>query len=611
MSDALSEANQKTIEGMQKCIDAIHSLYKTLPEKLERFNRIPGLSSMRKDLNGQSAMLLVTVEEGIGGLISAVKQTLRKSQSFQQLHPASPSSPSVQGDFAVDAIKSRLEHILHLLKQVDDLSDSLATHHDRLSLPFRQRKDVSKSSKPNQNQSTKSGTVMSRGRVGKRGTQSVYDKHKKYKNPKVVLKHFITMLTSQLKYFSQECQQLQPATHDSVLESTPIPESLEVAKKAAIMLCKALCQACPNKNHVHSILFGLSTHELPPDDDENSAHDAGVEFNLAFESQDEPETWFVVQSTMKAQDNDAMEIASGDLDDPAGEPATHFASRPSFSGSQLRAGFSSSAATDEPNARFCLQYHKQGTNDLAAALRHSDACEHELFYPDQTRLAALRDRERGAIPLDQLLLGDVEARRHHHHHHPLLLHSLELPQKVRIARLLAEAVLKFHAADWLSCEWKWDDVLLYEIDGALEPHLRFKLKGPGVVVVAGAGAAGAAVAGEEGPGVTGGSSPRAGDAPSGARHGHHPRPVGDVLSQLGTILGSIAVGPLTERPTYTAVQDSVGSMEYAEIFKACVDMSLMKPDLTDAEVREEFYAKVVARLDYLERVFSEEEEESS
>lgn len=553
--DGLTEANQKVVETIQKSIFAIYHLYKTLPEKLERFNRIQGLSSMRKDLSMQSSVLDVNVDTGIGGLISTVVETLKRSQSTPHLYSASPSSPLPQGDSVVDGIKSRLDHIHRLLKNVDSLSDSLAAQQDKLSLPIRQRREAGKP-KHNQNQSGTKATVIGRVGVTKR-RPNLSVKHKNHENPDVLLRHVVAMLTQQFEEFSRECQKLQPAEHDDALESTPIPEDLKLAKKAAVMLCKALCQACPNKNHVHSVLFGLSTQELSSDDDTGSA---GVEFNLAFESPGEPETWFVVQSTMKAQDSEGMDMTEDFFDDPV-DPVAH--ARPSFS-SQLRG---SSYPTAEPNAHFCLQYHKQGTSDLAAALKHSDICEHELFYPDQTRLDSVRDNGQ-AIPLRQLLEESYS------------LQQLEPLQKIRIARLLAEAVLKFHSADWLLCEWDWDDVLIYKIDGSLEPHLRFELKSPGAA----------------------GKSPQAVRPP-------RSRPMGDVMSQLGTILGNIAVGPTPERPTYAAVRDSFGSTIYAEIFKACVDMSRTKPDLSDVEVREEFYAKVVAKLDLLEECFIDEDNE--
>lgn len=586
-SNSLTEANQKTVEAIQKSINVISSLYKTLPEKLERLNRVPGLSSMRKDLDAQRWMLAVNVEAGFGSLISSVEETLKRSQLAPHLyHSGSPASPSVQGledILVVGGIKTRLDNIHTFLKSVDSLSDALATEHDKKSLPIRQRKDANKLNlKHGQSQSTK----VDRGGVTKKPLRNLNKKPKNHDRPGALLGPVITTLTKQLEEFSRECQKLQPAARDDTFESSPIPEDLELAKKAAIMLCKALCQACPNKNHIHSVLFGLSTQELWLDDgnNDNNTRDAGVEFNMAFESPGEPETWFVVQSTMKAsQDGEEMDLVQDDFDDdPATvEPAARAAGPSSFSSRQHR-GFSYTASSAaEPNAHFCLQYHKQGTSDLAAALKHSDICEHELFYPDQTRLDFLRDSER-TIPLRQLLAD-----------RNFTLQQLPQRQKVRIARLLAEAVLKFHAADWLGVfgEWDWDDVLIYEIDGTYEPHLRLKLRSPGA-------------AGKR----TGKKSPLQ-EVPALPDSALSPRePVGDVVSQLGKILGNIAVGSFPE-PTYAAVWETSGSNIYAEVFKACVDMSKMSPDLSDLDVREEFYTKVVAKLDSLEQDFSEDEED--
>lgn len=539
MDNGLIEANRQILEYIQRKVSVICDLYETLSEKLERFHRVSGLSHIRKDLTMQKTIFDINVEQGWGNVISSVAQALQRSQLLPSVSSTNMSlklEPNPRG--IVDGIKARLDRIHHNLKDVDSLSDELAAQQDRLSLPIRQKRDVGKVKSDHHHQSAKN--IATRSGVMKR-RQSLSSRHKPQTRPDVVIRLLTTLLTSQLEEFSRECQVLQPAERDATPGAESIPHDVEIAKTAVELLFKALCQACPNKNHVHSVLFGLSTQELSFDEEtENS----GFEFSIAFEStesRDEPETWFVVQSTMKPQGTLPQTDQTDGLE-------------------------TISYASPEPNARFCLQYHKQGTSDLAAALRHSNKCEHELFYPDEARLKFIREND-DALPLRQLL-DDLDA-----------LQQLEPLQKIRIAKLLAEAVLKFHAADWLSDEWDWDDVFVYKIDGSLEPHLRFRLKSTEVSH------------GQEEPEIP------------------QVRSMADILCQLGAILGTIAVGPFAESPTYGAVRDSLGSHAYAEIYQACVDLSKMRTERSDVEVQGDFYSKVVAKLDWLEAKFIEENEE--
>lgn len=548
----LTDANRKVVDAMQTKIAWISSRYETLPRKLERFKRIPGLDSMRKDLSSQGAKFGVNVGTRFGGLLSAVEGTLERSQSSQHMSPVPLYSQHEQGNNMVTSIKARMDRIYHVLVQVDDMSDALDSQQDKLSLTIRQRNHAKEARKPRHNHFQPTNTAVSgRGRVTKKRHNSS-TKHGAQHPPEFVLKIVIDSLNEHVDEFSRECKMLQPAKLEFQFKSTPIPEDLKLTKAAAVMLCKALCQACPNKNHVHHVLFGLSTQELCSGADTG---DQGVEFNLAFESPGEPETWFVVQSTLKTSGSEEMDVDAHLFDDLV-ESTAH--ARPSIS-EQLK---ESSYTTAEPNARFCLQYHKQGTDDLAVALKHSDICEHELFYPDQARLNRIRGNGQ-AISLKQLFEERDQVR------------QLEPLQKVRIAKLLAEAVLKFYSADWLSCEWDWNNVLIYEIDGFLEPHLRFELRTPEFA----------------------GINPQ---TPS------NPRYMGQVIAQLGALLAYFAVGPNHECASYNAVKIHIGSTIYAEIMEACGNMSQVEDSLSEVDVQDRFYTKVVAKLDRLEEQLEED-----
>lgn len=544
-SNSLTQENQQVVDSIQKKISEITSLYKKLPKKfarIARFNRLPRLDSKGKDLNAQSKTLLVTVDKG--ELISCLERTLKKPRHFL---------PLLEQDIHIKKIQNCLNSIHKLLGKVDGLADQLATTGDKIKLTLRQRTESGNSNQGRPQ--LRNSPVVGRGGIAKKpqrkSTQRLRTNY--FQDLSVNVNNLedlsvnVNTLATEMVEFRKLCQRLQPPEIDTTIEVTSIPPDLELTKAVAVMLCKALCQVCPNENHAHQVLFGISTQELSCDD----SGDTGVEFNLAFECPNESETWFVVQSTMKGQDDEGMEV---DDFDTSVRPAPH--SRLSFS-HHLK-DFSHASA--EPNARFCLQYYKQGTDDLAVALKHSDFCKHEVFYPDRARLKIIQDSGE-AIPLRQLLEKEL---------YPM--QQLEMLQKVRLARMLAEAVLKFHSPDWLSCKWDWDNILIYKIDGCLEPHLRFELRSP------------------ESAGKTLETAPRS-------------KQMSYVLSQLGVLLGNIAVGP--NPVTYEKVHRSLGSTVYAEIIETCRDMSQNENGLGDQDMQERFYTKVVANLIALEKVFNE------
>lgn len=520
-----------SVDAIQRKISAIYELYDALPEKFNRLSRIPRLSSMRKDLIAQRVMLRVTVETI--ELISCLKMTLRtaepssESRAYQDRHPD------------VENIKNRLTRLHNLLVEVENLSDDLVAKRDMITLALRPRNDPGKAS---QNRHYTPNTASrSRGGVAKRRQSRVTKRT--VVDPLLALTVHMDMLNADMKEFQRQCQRLHPIQHDDIPEIASIPEDLCLTKAVAVMLCKALCQVCPNKKHIHQVLFGLATEEL--DCDHNG--DTAVQFNLAFECPGESETWFIVQSTLKAPTDDEMDVEPIDA-----TVHTTPASRSSFSKD-------TSHIAGEPHARFCLQYYKQGTDDLAVALKHSDICEHMVFYPDKARLAIIHN-DGQAVPLRKLLEDDC---------HPV--EKLEMLQKVHIARMLAEAVLKFHSEDWLSCKWDWDNVLIYDIDGRLEPHLRFELWN------------------SESTDTASEQAPR-------SQHMSY------VLSQLRLLLGYLAMGRNPELASYEYedILNVTGSQAYAEIFQACHEMSLNKSKLDDQDMQERFYTKVVSKLDGLE-----------
>lgn len=555
---AQSTANsQKVMNAIQKTINDIDSLYQTLPSKLARFNRRPRLDSMRKDLVAQSVTFHVNVEDG--ELIASLEETLRTSSSLPQETSDYSGSQSFCDDTVVQDVYGRLENIRKSLSSVDNLSDELVTQEDKRRLPIRQKSGSSVNGNQNNRQKQFPHLVMG-GRVGETKKRQTSTSRRIARPPEDFLPAIISLLGDQVMEFQRQCQRLKPPEPEEVSD-TPIPDGLELARAAAVMLCKALCQACPNKNHqVHSILFSLLTQELDPDDDNGNT---SVEFNLAFESPGESETWFVVQSTLRLPNDQAMDLDDVSDAERNAEPAHQ--SRPAQSVPRLsfsdQIKISSSQAAEEPNARFCLQYHKQAAYDLAVSLKHSDICEHHIFYPEQPRLDLIHDYGQ-AVTLQKLLQERSTVQ------------QLEMLRKIQLAELLAGAVLKFYSADWLSCDWDWDKILIYTINNALEPHLRFELKDP------------------EGNGKGSGTTDRSLESSR-------------VLWQLGKILGTIAVGPFYETISYETVKEKF-SHGYAEVMEACFNMSKGQSNLSDKEVQKRFYAKVVSKLEEMERYLADE-----
>ncbi|KAJ4420262.1 hypothetical protein N0V82_004473 [Gnomoniopsis sp. IMI 355080] len=535
--DSLAREKEANIDAIKRRISEISDFYVALPEKFGRHSRIPKLNAMRKDLHAQKAMLSVTVEDG--QLISCLERTLKPPRSLPDSITSLLPQPA-----DIDNIRSRLDHIHKLLNDVDKLSDDLILKQDEMSLPLRLRNHPGNFK--HGRHIVPSPAAKPRGVVKRRQSNTTKPKTD---NPRLALMHIIGFLTIRMEDLQKQCQRLQPLQYDDTLGITSIPEDIELTKAVAVMLCKALCQVCPNKNHIHQVLFSSATLELACD----HIGDTAVEFNLAFECDKDLRTWFVVQSTLKGHGDQEMNMEQVE---EVARPATH--SRPSFS-HHLK---DSSDATGQPNARFCLQYYKQGTKDLAMELKHSEICEHVVFYPDEERLDVVKQGQ--AIPLRKLLEEKLAAL-----------------QMVHIARMLSEAVLKFHSEDWLSCKWDLDNVLIYEMpDGFLEPHLRFELWNPksaGTVL----------------------------------QHVPRSQKMSHVVSQLGVLLGYLAVGQDSSCANYEEVREVTGSNVYAEIFQTCRDMSRNENGLGDQIMQARFHAKVVAKLAELEDLLSPDSESSN
>ncbi|KAL1870890.1 hypothetical protein Daus18300_004979 [Diaporthe australafricana] len=250
-----------------------------------------------------------------------------------------------------------------------------------------------------------------------------------------------------------------------------LPQELKVAKFAAGMLYKSLGNLCPNPDHAsHDVLFRLDTTEAVFPTERKG------EFRLrvAFEGSSDCPTWFDINSVVQLReaaldgDNDDMDLdvavvsASVDGNIPSDFPdprQQEVRPRPSISSSRSHMQRSAGDHT----ARFCLYNHRQQVRSsslVAAELRDSDACTHIFYYPE-TEESQNPGEETHILSLHDIL----RARK-----------RLEPRQKVRLARIISESLLKFNPSDWLRCNLDTINILVYSVKENLEPHLRIRLQ---------------------------------------------------------------------------------------------------------------------------------------
>ncbi|KAI3396770.1 hypothetical protein diail_11670 [Diaporthe ilicicola] len=350
------------------------------------------------------------------------------------------------------------------------------------------------------------------------------------------------------------------------LSTIELPQELKVARFAAGMLYKSLGNLCPNPDHAsHNVLFRLDTTEavFPVE------RKGEFRLRVAFEGSSNCPTWFDINSVVQLreaaldEDNDDMDLdvavvsASADGNGPFDFPDRRQQDvhpRPSISSSR------SQRFAGEHTARFCLYNHRQQVRSaslVAAELRYSDACTHVFYYP-ATEEARNLDEEHRISSLHESLRG----RR-----------RLEPRQKIRLARIISESLLKFDPSDWLRCDLDTNNILVYTVKDNLEPHLRIRLQSTTDCLAPGFG-----------------------------------KIASRVLEQLSKIMCEIAIGPkkaskmATELDRLHEVVEEELNKGYASVVKHCRLLAgeCWRGIATDKILMDRFYGEVVSSLRELE-----------
>lgn len=239
-----------------------------------------------------------------------------------------------------------------------------------------------------------------------------------------------------------------PAPEESEYDSDDNREELEkmgMVRAAAQMLYQSLGivgNGCPNTAHKeHHVCLGLDTWIV----------DSSVEFSLAFENttdRDAERTWFSVESTCEA-------LATSSDEQQWTFSPSQGGRRLSLSSSEIEAIKARSAA------QFCLSNHRQCFNKPAIELSLLQGWSHRLSYPSDD------DVNRFPEGTPMITLAEMLQKPHRYFR--------RVSQKVRLARLLCEAVLKFNAADWLEFDLNENEILIYDAQKSALPHIRARL----------------------------------------------------------------------------------------------------------------------------------------
>lgn len=222
-------------------------------------------------------------------------------------------------------------------------------------------------------------------------------------------------------------------------------EKMGMVRVAAQMLYQSLGivgNGCPNTAHdEHHVCLGLDTW----------IETSSVEFTLAFENTRDEETartWFSVQSTCEA-----LATSSDQQQWTSSRP--QLGRRSSLSSSEIE------AIKERSAAQFCLSNHRQYFDKPAIKLSLLEGWSHRLFYPKEN------DVNRFPEPTRMITLAEILQKRP--------WYFRRATQRVRLARLLCEAVLKFNATDWLEFDLDEKEILIYDAQKSAVPHIRARL----------------------------------------------------------------------------------------------------------------------------------------
>ncbi|KUI55304.1 hypothetical protein VP1G_02714 [Cytospora mali] len=545
---AWKQQRETLLHNIQGIVDDIREKHSVISQSFRPFGRRgPG----RMLFDTLESVFETTVEDG--QLLSCIEKTFRKEQRGAEKPRNYHNTIPVQEPADVKDVQDRLKQILRILEKVERLLQDVNPVAGRLINPKRSKQ-------------------------GRRG-QVLYSPLPA--NVTSALKgklKFLLKLNHILQDFTT--QRLAPPSGEKGTNKeigTGLPEEIELAQVAATMLYNSLGNVCPNPDHhSHNVRFNLGTQESI-EMVKDGSKTGTFKLRVAFESSStNSQTWFNVASVVTAQEReqvlqpaynipeaqpDQMDLDT-DTEGAASDRSFNFSSplhwerpRPSSSFSDLK-----SVDTVKHTAYFCLNNYQQHTEELAARLQHSEACEHWLRYPKEQDLPQSTSND-DHIPNLCALVQQRLSRR----------------DRVRLARIIAESVLKLNATDWLRNDFDGENVLVYNINRSYEPHLRVTINKP--------------VRYE--PPNSGGENRTSQN-----------------LDKLSGILSDIALGTNRRRKDYKderlyrKVKEGL-NIGYADVVRDCKEMADMQISATrdNEAIMTQFYTKVVSALRHLEESF--------
>ncbi|ROW17230.1 hypothetical protein VPNG_01412 [Cytospora leucostoma] len=572
-SQALTAWRQRS-EGLRddirSIVDGIRVQHKKLSQKFRAIRELtPNLQDFKIHFE-------VAVEDG--HLFPRIKETFRKGMLTVAESVNYYGSKPIEDPPDVMEVRDRLGDILGQLENIEEhLGEARSKSGNQMSM--RRLRKETKRSKPLQ--AIRSAIHKPVPQYRRRGLERYFS----------LPTGGASSLSSKMRLLLQLVQGLQefmvrrlapPSGERERSEPYPVaalPEEVELAQVAAAMLYESLGNVCPNPNHdFHNVRFRLGTQESIQVIRQGTKK-GRFGLRVAFENSTTSQTWFDVVSIVTAREEEhLLDHLDQTLDavpdlmetDTDIESATSDRSYDLLTlsrqpqQSRPRSGLSFSALRSERSvehtANFCLYNYQQQTKELAARLKHSEVCEHHFNFPQAEDLNQVTSDGVQIQSLCALIRGRLSHR-----------------DRIRLARIIAESVLKFNSTEWLRGDLDGENVIVYQINKKYEPHLRVQITKPG---------------------------PSKTPIPGGDNR------MGHIFLNLAGILSDIALGASGRTSQYSD-EKLYGKLKkqlnigYADVVRECQNIARMQsPDTGGNEaIMAAFYNKVVSSLKALEETF--------
>ena len=280
-------------------------------------------------------------------------------------------------------------------------------------------------------------------------------------------------------------------------------ERYQIIGQASRQIYEALGRAC-TRHAEHQAHFCVEVEQAKITDDRN----AQIKFSMAYtqmtlaDSDDQSDLiWFAVDSTSvdaveptssdaTTGHNDTLNSPAKNQPDPASDaprkktrPRVRFQSAslaPALTSPSLSTAATASASLTSDSMRkdFCDVIRIRLREPLQASewvevLENTDRCK-SFVYPSPNKCCR---QTRQAVSLGQVI-SNVSNRR--------IVGGLALYDRLRLAKILATAVLQYHSTPWLRLSWRSEDVYFFgnepassqDLPSIISPHLNVKVKGP-------------------------------------------------------------------------------------------------------------------------------------